>query len=78
MGAYPLKYDLTGKILTHAIVLLANDRGVFTAFNRRDFQERSRYLTERNIPYQAFERRMRKGRWLWHPTETRFFDPNGK
>lgn len=65
--------------LTFATVNLSRDRPVFTPFvSRPEFKEECRYLTEHNIPYQAFERRMRKGRWLWHPIETRFFDPNGK
>jgi len=61
--------------LTHGILTLGRDRPAFTAFdNRPEFLEQCRYLIERNIEHMTFERKMRKGRWLWHPIETRFFD----
>jgi hypothetical protein len=51
------------------------DRGFV---DRASFRAYVRDLELSTIPYCTFELRERHGKMLWHPTETRFFDPNGK
>lgn len=62
--------------LTYAIVDLDEDCPRMKVFGRRDLFRQQRELNiKAQIPFTTFERRMRQGRWLWHPTETCFFDP---
>lgn len=71
--------DRTDMPLKFALVDLDDDCPRIRVFERREvFREQCKLNENAQVPYCSFERRMRKGRWLWHPTETRFFDPNGK
>lgn len=67
--------------LKYGVLLLSFDRPTFTPFvNHSEFMENCRSLADKQLPYVTFEKRMRDDRWLWHPCETRFFDPkrNGR
>lgn len=49
----------------------------FQTFQVRDmFLAACKHMTHHQIPHMTFERRERRGnRLVWHPMETRYFDP---
>jgi hypothetical protein len=46
--------------------------------DRAKFRLNCRCAETAQAPYATFELRERHGNMLWHPTETRFFDPSAK